>query len=144
MFKGHLSFPEKVSQHFSSKTARPISLAGTIQIRDKCRCATCSSFWSSIKGREYFFLENLWWVPLCGNLILLQNGSSNIYLPNTKQMREECRCEACYLFWAWALYGFSWKSWNTLIFFPLLMGTTLWWLLLQNGSADVLHLIPVK
>ena len=69
-----------------------------------------------------------------GLYFLLQTGSTDISLPDTSQIRAECRCATCSSFLPCAC--FSYKGHEIIIFWIFLIGTTLWWLL-QNCSAFV-------
>ena len=94
----------------------------TNQLREQCRCATCTSFWQltppwlQVKVVKYFDFGNLdvWLVAVCVRF------SSETTQPISPMMilinsGEQCRCATCTSFWPWPLHDCRSRSRNTSI-----------------------------
>ena len=80
----------------------------TNQLREQCRCATCTSFWPwpppwlQVKVTKYFDFVNYFLLTgssLCS--LLLRNYWTDSSNDDTNQLREQCRCATCTSFWPW-------------------------------------------
>ena len=75
------------------------------QLREQCRCATCTSFWPwpppwlQVKVTKYFDFVNY----------------SHFSSDDANQLREQCRCATCTSFWPWPLHDCRSRSQNTSI-----------------------------
>ena len=93
----------------------------TNQLREQCRCATCTSFWpwplngcrSRSRNTSICEFRCLTGSSLCS--LLLRNYSTDFSNDDTNQLREQCRCATCTSFWPWPLHGCRSRSQNTSI-----------------------------